>query len=316
MKFKNIAIFGDNTLGNELGKKGTQTDITFYNRRQDEDVLNFVEATEFPDRVQTLFYAINLTDAALIKVNAITRTLGEIIVALDCMEVKKGYIVLGEGLIKEQVAPLLKGTNLENYEFIENDRIKIIDHLSKAEIPSKEGNTRIPIDHFFDVKNVGTVVLGTVRGNVKKFDEFIVYPTDKRVTVKAVRIYDEEVESAGSGCRVGLNLKGIRDSELERGYVLAREGEMMVKREIDVKFKVQKFWRYPLYSGNKYAFICGLQQLGSKVKEVKQGELRAGEEGVITLELDWKLSHEKGDKIALLRPDLPDNRIVGVGEII
>lgn len=316
MKFKNIAIFGDNTLGNELGKKGTQTDITFYSRRQDEDVLSFVEPTEFPDKVQTLFYAINLTDAALIKIDAITRTLGEIIVALDCAGVKKGYIALGEGLIKEQITPILKGTNLENYEFIENDRIKITDHLFKAEIPPKEGNTRIPIDHFFDVKTIGTVILGTVRGNVKKFDELIVYPTDKKITVKALHIYDEEVESAGSGCRAGLNLKGVRDSELERGYVLAKEGEIMVKREIEVKFKVQKFWRYPLYSGNEYTFICGLQQLVAKVKEVKQGELRTGEEGVITLELDWKLSHEKGDKIALLKPDLPDNRIVGVGEII
>jgi len=316
MKFKNIAILGDNALGNELGKKGTQSDITFYNRRQDDDVLNFVEPTEFPDKLQPVFYAINLTDAALLKIDAVTRTVGELIVSLDCSKVEKGFIVLGESIIPEQVKPLIKGTCLENYKFIENDRIKIIEHLSKAEIPAKTGNTRIPIDHFFDVKNVGTVVLGTVRGTVKKFDEFIVYPTDKKTTIKAIHIYDEEVESAESGTRVGLNLKGIKDSELERGYILGKEGELMVKREIEVKFKVQKFWRYPIYSGNEYTIICGIQQLNAKVKEVKQGELHTGEEGDMTLELDWKLSYEKGDKIALIRPDLPDNRVVGTGEII
>lgn len=316
MKFKNIAILGDNALGNELGKKGTQSDITFYSRRQDNDVLNLVEPTEFPDKVQPVFYAINLTDAALLKIDAVTRTVGELILALDYSGVKKGFIVLGEGLIPEQVKPIIKGTCLENYEFLENDRIKIIEHLLKTEIPPKTGNTKIPIDHFFDVKNVGTVILGTVRGTVKKFDDFIVYPTDKKTTIKAVHVYDEEVESAESGSRVGLNLKGIKDSELERGYILGKEGEIMVKREIEVKFRVQKFWRYPIYSGNEYVFICGIQQLSAKIKEVKQGELRTGEEGVMTLELDWKLSHEKGDKIALIRPDLPDNRIVGVGEII
>lgn len=313
MKFKNIAVLGDPLLANELGKKGTSSDITFYNYRQGDNVLSFVEPTEFPNKIQSLIYTINLADAALLKIDQLTRTLGEIIIALDCANVDKGYIVLGENLIKEQVIPVIKQTVLKNYEFIENDRIKIIDTLSKAEIKPKEGNVRIAIDHFFNVASVGTVILGTTRGKINKFDEFVVYPIDKKVTVKSIQIYDEDKEYAESGSRVGLNLRGVRDTELERGYVLAKEGTMNVSREIDVKFKVQNFWNYPVETGNEYVFLCGMQQLRAKIKD---GSLGKGQEGILKISLDWKLAYEKGDRIWLLRADLPDNRIVGSGIII
>lgn len=313
MKFKNIAILGDLTLGNELGKKGTSSDITFYNYREGDDVLSFVEPTEFPNKIQSLIYAINLTDAAIVKIDHLSRTLGEIIVALDIAGVDKGFIILGENLIKEQVIPIIKPTILKNYEFIENDRIKIIETLKKADIKPKEGNVRVPIDHFFEVESVGTVVLGTTRGKVNKFDEFVVYPINKKVSVKSIQIYDEDKNFAESGSRVGLNLRGIKVTELERGYVLAKENTMNVAKEINVKFKVQNFWSYPVETGNEYVFICGLQQLRAKIAE---GLLEKGQEGILKISLDWKLAYEKGDRIWLLRADLPDNRIVGSGIII
>lgn len=313
MKFKNIAVLGDPLLGKELGKEGTSSDITFYNYREGENVLNFVVPNEFPNKIQSLIFAINLCDTVILKINELTRTIAEIIIAVDCAKVEKGFVILGENLVKEQVKPILKRTVLENYEFIENDRIKIISTLMKSDIKHKEGNVRIPIDHFFNVQSVGTVVLGTATGRVNKFDEFVVYPTNKIVTVKSIQIYDEDKEFAENGSRVGLNLKGIKDSELERGYVLAKEGQMNIAREIDVKFKVQNFWDHPVETGNEYVFLCGMQQLRANIKE---GFLSKGEEGTIKISLDWKLAYEKGDRVWLLRADLPDNRIVGCGEIL
>ncbi|PKP59189.1 MAG: elongation factor Tu, partial [Candidatus Altiarchaeales archaeon HGW-Altiarchaeales-1] len=154
MKFKNIAVLGDNTFGDVLGKKGTESDITLYSYKEESQAISFVVPTEYPGKVQPMAYAINMTDAALVKVDAISRTLGEIIVALECAGIKKGYIVMGENLIKEQVLPLIKGTVLQNYKFIDNDRIAIMDILTKEDISSAAGITKVPIDHFFDVKSV------------------------------------------------------------------------------------------------------------------------------------------------------------------
>ncbi len=315
MKFRNVALLGDNTLGEMLGKKGTESDITLYNYKEGDQAISFVVPTEYPGKIQSIVYAINMTDAAVIKIDAISKTLGEMIIGLDCAKVNKGFIILGENLIKEQILPIIKGTVLQNYKFVDYDRISILDTLLKEDIPSKyiSDDTRIAIDHFFDVKSVGTVVLANVRGKIKKFDEFVMYPTDKKVTVKSIQIYDEDYDEAGNGARVGLNLKGVSVAELERGYVLAKEGTMNVAREINVKFKVQRFWRYPVSTGGEYVLICGLQQLRATIKE---GTLSSNEEGIIKIGLDWKLAYTPGDKIWLLRPDLPDNRIVGVGEII
>ncbi len=312
MKFKNIAVLGDNTFGDVLGKKGTESDITLYSYKEESQTLSFVVPTEYPRKVQSMIYAINMTDAALVKVDAINTTLGETIMALECANIKKGYIVMGENLIREQILPFIKGVVLQNYKFIDNDRIAIIETLSKEDISSTTSITKVPIDHFFDVKSVGTVILGTVYGKVRKFDDFIMYPTDKKVTVKSIQIYDEDKDEAENGSRVGLNLKGVSAAELERGYVLAKEGTMKVTKEINVKFKVQKFWKYPVSAGGEYVFVCGLQQLQATIKE---GELNSGEEGTIKIGLDWKLAYVPGDRIWLLRPDLPDNRVVGCGII-
>jgi len=313
MKFKNIAILGDNTFGGVLGKKGTESDITLYSYKEESQALSFVVPTEYPGKIQSMVYAINMTDAAIVKVDAISRTLGEIIVALECANIKKGYIVMGENLIKEQILPIIKGTVLQNYKFIDNDRIAIIDTLSMEDISSDPGNIKVQIDHFFDVKSVGTVILGTAYGKARKFDEFIMYPTDKKVNVKSIQIYDEDHDEAENGSRAGISLKGVSVAELERGYVLAKEGTMNVAREINVKFKIQKFWRYPISAGGEYVFVCGLQQLRAIIKE---GSLGSGEEGTIKIGLDWKLAYAPGDRIWLLRPDLPDNRVVGCGIII
>lgn len=313
MKFKNIAVLGDNTFGDVLGKKGTESDITLYSYKQAAEALSFIVPTEYPGKIQSMVYTINMADVVLVKVDAISRTLGEIIVALDSAGVKKGYIVMGENLFKEQILPIIKGTVLQNYKFIDNERITILDTLSKEDIAPSEGDVRIPIDHFFNVTSVGTVILGTTRGKVNKFDEFVMYPTDKNVIVKSIQIFDEDQDEAESGSRVGLSLKGVSVAELERGYVLAKKGTMKVAREVDAKFKVQKFWKYPVSVGGEYVFVCGLQHLRATIKE---GDINSGEEGTIKIRLDWKLAYEPGDKIWLLRPDLPDNRVVGCGEII
>lgn len=313
MKFKNIAVLGDNTLGGSLGKKGAESDITIYSHKEESQALSFVVPTEYPGKIQSLVYAINMCNAALVKIDVISRTLGEIIVALECADMKKGYIVMGENLIKEQILPFIKGTVLQNYTFIDNDRIAIINTLLEEDILPLTNHTRIPIDHFFDVKSAGTVVLGTVYGKVKKFDEFVMYPTNKKVIVRSIQVYEEEVDEVENGSRAGLNLKGVSVAELERGYILAKEGTMNVAREINVKFKVQKFWRYPVSVGGEYTFICGLQQLRATIKE---GSLTSGKEGIIKIGLDWKLAHIPGDRIWFLRPELPDNRVVGGGTII
>jgi len=55
---------------------------------------------------------------------------------------------------------MIKGTVLSNYKKVDSPNIK--QELTKFLPISNNGDTQIVIDHCFDVKGVGTVVLGKV----------------------------------------------------------------------------------------------------------------------------------------------------------
>ena len=54
----------------------------------------------------------------------------------------------------------IKGTAIEQYKIVEYKDLK--KEMDMPESISQDGRTRIPIDHCFDVKGVGTVILGKV----------------------------------------------------------------------------------------------------------------------------------------------------------
>ena len=43
-----VAVLGSLGYAGNLGKKGTSTDITFYNLKKDEDTITFIEPTQVP----------------------------------------------------------------------------------------------------------------------------------------------------------------------------------------------------------------------------------------------------------------------------
>ena len=52
-----VAIIGAQGYGKNIGKKGTITDITFYNIKKGEDTVTLIEPTRYPERLAPLFYA-------------------------------------------------------------------------------------------------------------------------------------------------------------------------------------------------------------------------------------------------------------------
>ena len=99
---------------------------------------------------------------------------------LHCLGIKDGIVVLRNFLAKEQVAPLIKGTAVEGYQFMDDDKNAIREALLEQALALKESCDSqvgaMPVDHFFNVKGVGIVVLGCVQeGNLRKHDELMVF---------------------------------------------------------------------------------------------------------------------------------------------
>jgi selenocysteine-specific translation elongation factor len=60
--------------------------------------------------------------------------------------------------------------------------------MSKLKPKGADGSAVIPIDHAFDIKGVGMVVLGVVKeGTVRAYDELALTPGGKKILVKSIQ---------------------------------------------------------------------------------------------------------------------------------
>lgn len=246
------AVIGPEGFSKDLGKKGTSSDITLYDAKRGQDTVSFVEATKYPERLAPLYYTCALADVALLIVSKIDAQFGESLLMLDVLKRRRGYILLREGMVKEQLAPLLKGTVAEGYEFIEDDlaglRESLLEQAAKATASAgNQAGGSVPIDHHFNVKGVGTVALGFVaRGEIKRHDVLKALPGKKEAQVRSIQKHDDDFENALPGDRVGLALKGLDADELDRGFVLTNQSDILVESKVKAKAELIRFWPHPL----------------------------------------------------------------------
>ena len=223
-----FALLGALNYGNNLGKKGTTTDITFYNMKKGETTITLIEPTRYPERLAPLFYAVSLSKKAIVVVDEINAAFGECLIMLQCADIESGYMILRNYLPKEKIEPLIKGTILEKFEVIADDpaflREQLFAEASKQKSPvvpvGQQSIGIVPVDHAFNVKGVGVVILGVVTsGIVQKHAILTVFPGGKTAQVRSIQKHDDDFDVAGEGDRVGLALKNVEVEDLDRGAV-------------------------------------------------------------------------------------------------
>jgi len=309
-----VAVIGPNDFAKDLGKKGTVSDITLYDLKQGADTVTFIEPTKYPDRLAPLFYAASLADRALIVVDAINAQLGECIVMLQCAGVRDGHIVLRNYLAQEQLAPLIKGTVLEGYRYVDEDKAALREMLleeARSRPSAKElGKGAVPIDHFFNVKGVGTVVLGCVAyGRIEKHDELKVLPTARTALVRSIQKHDDDFSDAVHGDRVGLALKNIDVEQLDRGYVLTADERVKSDSAITAEAELVSYWKTPLKQGMVLHLGHWMQFVAARVESVDDsGDPRRP---TVTLSLDKPVVHPPGSRAVLMYLEGGKLRVAG-----
>ena len=309
----NVAVIAPNGYSKDIGKKGTASDITLYDIKQGSDTVTLLEPTGYPNRLAPLFYSASMSALALVVVDAIDATLGESMVMLHSAGVDKGYIVLRNYIVPEQLAPLVKGTVLEGYEHIEDDAIAIRERL--LEDARRWGRTAedvpgaVPIDHFFNVKGVGTVILGMVaRGVIRRHDTLTALPGEHTAQVRSIQKHDDDFDMAAAGDRVGLALKNITVDELDRGMVLSADPDLRKATELSGTAELVKFWKHPLKEGMVLHVGHWMQFVPARVTSV-DGE--DASRPSVTLSLDRPLVHPPGSRAVLMYLDGGKLRVAG-----
>ena len=59
----NFVVLGEQSIANDFGKKGTETDLTLYDKKESDVIRTWVAPNGFPEKIQPLFQAINLARA-------------------------------------------------------------------------------------------------------------------------------------------------------------------------------------------------------------------------------------------------------------
>ena len=79
----NFILLGGFDLARELGKKGTTSDISIYDRKEGDTIMTWCIPMTYPDKIQSLVVAINIAEYAILNVSRLHKYLGEQIIALD-----------------------------------------------------------------------------------------------------------------------------------------------------------------------------------------------------------------------------------------
>ena len=120
MESINFVCLGQTEFINELGKKGQSSDITTYDKRKDNRIMTYVIPSGYPDKIQPLITAVNLAEYFIVNVNKLDRYLGEQIVALDLLQLDKGFLLHSYEVDNETLRSLLKDTVVSSFKFEEN----------------------------------------------------------------------------------------------------------------------------------------------------------------------------------------------------
>ncbi len=317
-----VALLGSLEYGSSIAKKGTSTDITLYNLKKGEDTVTIIEPTRYPERLAPLFYACALAKKAIVIVDEINSTFGEQLVMLQCSDIKSGYIILRNFVPKEKIEAIIKGTSLEKFEIIPDDpnalREKLLVEASQQKPTELSAGQpavgAVPVDHSFNVKGVGVVVLGiVVYGTIQKHAVLNVLPAAKNAQVRSIQKHDEEFDLAWEGDRVGLALKNVEVENLDRGTVLTNDPAIRTSTTIKAQVSLVKYWQTPIKAGMVMHIGHWTQFITAKVETVTETD--DPKKPLLTLTLDKPLVHRPKDKAVLMYLEGAKLRVAGTIEL-
>ena len=305
VKSINFVVLGKQETASEFGKKGTESDLTLYDRKESDIIKTWVIPNGFPEKIQPLFQAINLAEYVIFHVDKLDKFTGEQIIALDSLKKEKGILSHTFDVDESKLNLMIKGTVVENYTRVEQDKIK--EEMNTLEPITNDNPAELLIDHCFDVKGVGTVILGKVtNGTIKQYDNLKLYPHNIDVLIKSIQMHDDPVTESICPARVGLAVKGAKPDEVGRGDVISVEGAVEIKTEIELDFEKSPFYKSEIAENQGCLVNIGLQTKAAKFSSITP----------LKLIFEKPIVCKKNDIAVILKPESTTIRILGSGKIL
>ena len=162
------------------------------------------------------------------------------LVEMEIRELLSYYAFPGDDI------PIVKGSALKALEYMQNDGSDpkscpacqcVYDLMAEVDayIPTperaKDKPFLMPVEDVFSITGRGTVSTGRIeRGTVKVSDTVEIVglaEKSRSVVVTGVEMFHKLLDDAQAGDNVGLLLRGVQRTEIERGQVLAKVGSIL-----------------------------------------------------------------------------------------
>ena len=177
----------------------------------------------------------------------------------------------------------------------------------------------MPVEDVFSITGRGTVATGRIeRGVIKVGEEvqLVGFNAEKLTTVTGVEMFRKLLDQGEAGDNVGLLLRGVEKTEIERGMVLAKPGSITphthFEAEVYVLTKEEGGRHTPFFKGYRPLFYFRTTDVTGSV------ELPAGVEMVMpgdniqmTIELIIPIAMDEGLRFAIRE----GGRTVGAGVV-
>ncbi len=221
--------------------------------------------------------------------------------------------------------PIVKGSALKALEGDLEQRANIFKLMEAVDnyIPLPERpidqDFLMPVEDVFAIEGRGTVCTGRVeRGIVKKMQEveIIGIKDTMKTTVTDIEMFRKLLDEGRAGDNVGLLLRGVKKTDIERGQVIAKVGSVKphkkFKAEIYVLSKDEGGRHTPFFNNYRPQFYFRTTDVTGSVTLPEGVEMvMPGDNVSITVELITPIAMEKTIRFAIRE----GGKTVGAGRV-
>ena len=155
---------------------------------------------------------------------------------LELVEIELRDLLTHYGFPGEQI-PIIRGCSRPAYENPTDpkaaqpilDLVKAMDEYIPEPIRDIDKPFLMPIEDVFSIKGRGTVGTGKIeRGRIKVGDavEIVGFNNNKNSVITGVEMFQKVLDEGQAGDNVGVLLRGVEKTELERGQVICKPGSI------------------------------------------------------------------------------------------
>jgi len=201
------------------------------------------------------------------------------------------------------------------------DLMNAVDEFIPTPVREIDKPFLMPIEDVFGIKGRGTVVTGRIeRGKVKMGDTVeiigMTHDAPRRTVVTGVEMFQKTLDEGIAGDNVGVLLRGIERTEVERGQVLAAPGSIKphakFKANVYVLKKEEGGRHTPFFSGYRPQFYIRTTDVTGAIHLPEGVEMvMPGDNIEMTVELIVPVAIEEGLRFAIRE----GGRTVGAGVV-